>query len=157
MRDEIKKIIPENIDDFCQKQAIERIKGVIDKNFAKKECKKYFTQVYLISCGLGDPELLTVKAYKAMQVVDVVLYDNLITKEILDLVPKSTEKVFVGKEKGDHNKTEEEINEMILFYAKKGLKIARLKSGDPFAIGCGAEEALAMLEAGYQVAVINSI
>lgn len=157
IRDEIKKIIPENIDDFCQKQAVERIKGAIDRNVAKKECKKYFTQVYLIGCGLGDPELLTIKAYRMMQAVDVVLYDNLITKEILDLVPDATTKVFVGKEKGSHNKTQDEINEMILFYAAQGLKVARLKSGDPFVFGRGAEEAIAIIEAGYKVEVINGL
>lgn len=157
VRDEIKKIIPKNIDDFCQKQAIERTKGAIDKDFAKKECKKYFTQVYLIGCGLGNPELLTIKAYKMMQAVDVVLYDNLITKEILDLVPDSTMKIFVGKEKGNHNKTQDEINEMILHYVKQGFKVARLKSGDPFVFGRGAEEAIAMIKAGYKVEIINGL
>lgn len=157
VRDEIKKIIPQNIDEFCQKQAIDRALGKIDKELAKKECKKYFAQVYLIGCSLGDAELLTIKAYKAMQNVDIVLYDNLITAEILELVPDSTEKIYVGKKKGNHNKTQEEINGMIIYYASKGLKVARLKSGDPFIFGRGAEEAIELIEAGYKVEVINGL
>ncbi len=157
VRDEIQRVIPKDINEFCEKQAHERTKGLIDKTFAKKECKRYFTQVYLIGCGLGDPELLTIKAYKAMQVVDVVLYDNLITKEILELLPLHVEKVFVGKEKGRHNKKQEEINELILFYAAQGLKVARLKSGDPYIFGRGAEEAIELTSAGYRVEVINGL
>lgn len=157
VRDEIQRIIPKDINEFCKQQAQERTKGLIDKAFAKMKCKKYFTQIYLIGCGLGDPELLTIKAYKAMQIVDVVLYDNLITQEILDLVPLHVEKVFVGKEKGRHNKTQDEINNLILFYAEQGLKVARLKSGDPYIFGRGAEEAMSLIEKGYRVDVINGL
>ncbi|WP_024955795.1 uroporphyrinogen-III C-methyltransferase [Sulfurospirillum arcachonense] len=157
VRDEIKRIIPEDIDEFCQKQAIQRAIGKIDKTLAKTECKKYFPSIYLIGCGLGDAELLTIKAYKAMQIIDVALYDNLITEEILELLPVHVKKVFVGKQKGAHSKSQEEINELILFYAKQGLKVGRLKSGDPYIFGRGAEEAKELIEEGYKVEVINGL
>ena len=157
VREEIKKVIPKNIDEFCQTQAVQRAIGLINKTKAKQECKKYFTQVYLIGCGLGDAELLTIKAYKAMQVVDIALYDHLITEEILELLPLHVERIFVGKKKGAHSKSQEEINNMILSYSSQGLKIARLKSGDPYIFGRGAEEAKELIEAGYKVEVINGL
>ena len=157
IRDEIKKIIPQNIKNFCDKEALNRANKIINKDKTKLKCKALFTQVYLIGCGLGDADLLTLKAYKAIQNVGVVLYDNLITKEILDLVPKETKKVFVGKKKGNHNKTQEEINELILMYATKGLSVARLKSGDPYIFGRGAEEAKMLIDEGYKIEVINGL
>lgn len=156
-RDEIQRVIPYNISEFCEQQARERTKGLIDKKFAKIACKKYFTQIYLIGCGLGDPELLSIKAFKTMQIVDVLLYDNLITQEILELAPAHVKRVFVGKKKGNHNKTQDEINELILHYAQQGFKVARLKSGDPYIFGRGAEEAISLIEKGYRVEVINGL
>ena len=157
LRDEIKKIVPNGIEEFCNNQAKKRKEGIINKEQSKLTCKGLFTQVYLIGCGLGDADLLTIKAYKAMQKVDVVLYDHLITQEILDLVPNKTKRVFVGKQKGNHNKTQEEINELILKYTKQGLIVARLKSGDPFIFGRGAEEAQYLMQEGYKVEAINGI
>ncbi len=138
-------------------QAIQRAVGHIDKTKAKIACKKQFSQLYLIGCGLGDTELLTIKAYKAMQVVDIALYDHLITDEILELLPPHVKRVFVGKKKGAHSKSQEEINELILSYVKQGFKVARLKSGDPYIFGRGAEEAKEIIENGYRVEVINGL
>jgi uroporphyrin-III C-methyltransferase len=157
VRDEIKKIIPKDIETICSKQAFDRAKGSIDKVKAKQITKNSFTQIYLIGCGLGDAELLTLKAYKVMQKVDVALYDHLITDEILELLPLHVKRVFVGKQKGFHSKNQEEINELILSYAKQGLKVARLKSGDPYIFGRGAEEAVELIENGYRVEVINGL
>jgi uroporphyrin-III C-methyltransferase len=157
VRDEINRMIPKDINDFCERQANERVKGSIDRVKAKIQCKQYFSQVYLIGCGLGDPELLTIKAYRAMQIVDIALYDQLITDEILSLLPSHVTRIFVGKKKGNHNKSQEEINELILFYAAQGLKVARLKSGDPYIFGRGAEEAIELISAGYRVEVINGL
>jgi len=151
VRDEIKKIIPKDVEDICLDKAYKRANGIINKT------EKIFPQVYLIGCGLGDAELLTLKAYKAMQVVDVALYDHLITDEILELLPLHVNRVFVGKRKGAHSKKQEEINELILSYAKQGLKVARLKSGDPYIFGRGAEEAIELIKDGYKVEVINGL
>lgn len=157
VREEIKRVIPKNINEFCKAQAKQRAVGFIDKIKAKQECKKYFTSVYLIGCGLGDAELLTIKAYRAMQNIDVALYDNLITKEILELLPLHVKKIYVGKKSSNHHKTQEEINALIIEYAKQGLKVARLKSGDPYIFGRGAEEAMQIIKAGYKVEVINGL
>ncbi len=153
VRNEIEKNIPKEIENFCETQAVERALGIINK----ADTKNHFTSVYLIGCGLGDAELLTIKAYKAMQKVDVALYDQLITDEILELLPLHVERVFVGKQKGAHSKNQEEINKLILSYAQKGLKVARLKSGDPYIFGRGAEEAMELIEEGYKVEVINGL
>lgn len=114
-------------------------------------------QVFLVGCGLGDVELLTLKAYKIIQSVDVVLYDYLISDEIMDIVPKTTQKVFVGKKKDFHSKTQKEINKLILHYAHQGFSVARLKSGDPFVFGRGAEEMEDLIRANIKVEVIPGI
>ncbi|WP_309497654.1 uroporphyrinogen-III C-methyltransferase [Sulfurovum sp.] len=114
-------------------------------------------KAYLVGCGLGDPELLTIKAYQIIKDVDVVLYDHLISDEIMAIVPKGTKKVFVGKEKGFHSKPQEEINKLIRKYIKKGYSVARLKSGDPFIFGRGAEELLYLTQKGVKTEVIPGI
>jgi len=114
-------------------------------------------KVYLVGCGLGDVELLTIRAYNTIQKVDVILYDYLISQEIIDVIPKYTEKVFVGKKKGHHSLSQEEINEIILKYALKGKSVARLKSGDPFVFGRGSEELYDMVKYGIKTEVIPGI
>ncbi len=113
--------------------------------------------VTLIGCGLGDPDLLTLRAYKAIQSADVILYDHLITDEILWLIPNKTKRIYVGKQKKCHSMTQDEINDLLIDYARQGLHVARLKSGDPYIFGRGAEEALALTEQGYRVDVINGL
>ncbi|PHS34327.1 MAG: uroporphyrinogen-III C-methyltransferase [Sulfurovum sp.] len=115
------------------------------------------SQVFLIGCGLGDVELLTIKAYNCIQNVDVVLFDYLISKEIMQIVPPNTVKIYVGKEKDNHSKPQEEINELILQYVQKGFTVARLKSGDPFIFGRGAEELLYLTQEGIKTEVIPGI
>ena len=115
------------------------------------------SKVYLVGCGTGDVDLLTMKAYKVIQNVDVVFVDHLIAQEIKDIIPPTTEQIFVGKQKGFHSVKQEEINAQLKEYANKGLKIARLKSGDPYIFGRGSEEALSMVEAGISVEVIPGI
>ncbi|MBU1668648.1 uroporphyrinogen-III C-methyltransferase [bacterium] len=115
------------------------------------------SQVYLVGCGIGDPELLTLKAYKIIQHVDVVLYDHLISDEIMQLVPPKCTQVFVGKQKGFHSMKQEEINALIIKYASQGLTVARLKSGDPFVFGRGAEELQSLIEEGIKTEVIPGI
>lgn len=114
-------------------------------------------KVYLVGCGLGDVELLTIKAYNTIQKVDVILYDYLISQEILDIIPQYTKKVFVGKKKGHHSLSQEEINKIILKYAKQGKSVARLKSGDPFVFGRGSEELYDMVKYGIKTEVIPGI
>jgi uroporphyrin-III C-methyltransferase len=115
------------------------------------------SNIYLVGCGLGSIDLLTIRAYKIIQNVDVLLYDHLISDEILSIIPDSSKKVFVGKQKGFHSKSQDEINGLILEYAKDGYTVARLKSGDPYIYGRGAEEAIYLIENGFSVEVVAGI
>ena len=99
-------------------------------------------KVYLVGAGPGDPELLTVKAYKILKNADVILYDRLINPQILDIAKPDCRLVYVGKEDGKHTKTQEEINDLLLFYARHYHTVVRLKGGDPFVFGRGGEEAI---------------
>jgi len=156
-RDECEKLIPEDISAYLKEKQRQRDEGIINIKTTKKELKKQNAIVYLVGCGLGDAELLTIKAYKVIQNVDVVLHDHLISDEIMQLVPKKTKKIYVGKQKDYHSQSQEEINALIIKYAKKGLRVARLKSGDPFVFGRGTEELKELLSLGIKTEVITGI
>jgi uroporphyrin-III C-methyltransferase len=100
---------------------------------------------------------LTIKAYRIIQEADVVFIDHLISDEIQQIIPESTMKISVGKRKGHHSVKQEKINEMLVDYASKGLTVARLKAGDPYIFGRGAEEAQALAEEGIRVDVIPGV
>jgi uroporphyrin-III C-methyltransferase len=121
------------------------------------EEKKLLGRVTLVGCGTGDVDLLTLKAYKSIQNADVVFIDHLISDEIIEIIPKDTMKISVGKQKGAHSVKQERINEMLIEYASKGLEVARLKAGDPYIFGRGAEEAQALIEHNIRVDVIPGI
>lgn len=156
-RDLCEALIPQDISAWLETQQKERIKGLINPDQARHELKKMTAKVYLVGCGVGDVELLTLKAYRIIQSVDVVLYDHLISKEIMALVPATTQKIYVGKQKSAHSMSQDTINGLLVDYAARGLKIARLKSGDPFVFGRGAEELQTLVMEGIQAEVIPGI
>jgi uroporphyrin-III C-methyltransferase len=94
----------------------------------------------LVGAGPGDPDLLTIKGAKALAEADVVLYDALINTQLLEYVPKAVLKIFVGKRKGNHSYSQDEINNLIVEYAFSHGHVVRLKGGDPFIFGRGTEE-----------------
>lgn len=97
--------------------------------------------VYITGAGPGDPGLVTLKTYGLLQkIADVVVYDRLISDEILALIPDSIEKIYAGKSCRTHHMTQDEINECLVEQAKSGKVVVRLKGGDPFIFGRGAEE-----------------
>ena len=98
------------------------------------------TTVWLVGTGPGDPGLLTLRAYQLMQSADVVLYDRLVSNEILNLVRREATMVYVGKRSGFHTRTQEEIHELLSAFASAGATILRLKGGDPLVFGRGGEE-----------------
>lgn len=94
----------------------------------------------LVGAGPGDPDLLTIKGAKALAEADVVLYDALINTQILEYAPKAAAKIFVGKRKGNHSFSQDEINDLIVKYTLSHGHVVRLKGGDPFIFGRGTEE-----------------
>jgi len=113
--------------------------------------------VWLVGAGPGDPELLTLKALKVLQAADVVVHDGLVSDEILDLAPASAQRISVAKRKSRHSYAQDEINRMLVAFAQEGLKVVRLKGGDPFIFGRGGEELEACREAGVDCFVVPGV
>lgn len=114
-------------------------------------------RVVLVGAGPGDPELLTIKALKALQAAEVVVHDGLVSDEILDLAPGSARRISVAKRKSRHSYSQDEINRMLVAFALDGLSVVRLKGGDPFIFGRGGEELEACREAGVDCMVIPGV
>ena len=119
--------------------------------------KRLAGKVYLVGAGPGDPGLITAKGAQCILQADVVVYDHLVNPCLLELAPRSAELIYAGKSAGSHTKEQPEINQLLIDKARGGKIVTRLKGGDPFVFGRGAEEALALAEAGIAYEVVPGI
>ena len=124
---------------------------------AEQASSKAETRAFIVGAGPGDPELLTVKAHRLLQEADAVIYDRLVSPQILDLIPAGATRIFAGKASRKHFMPQQEINELLLSLARSGRTVVRLKGGDPFVFGRGSEEAMYLVENGVSFEVVPGI
>jgi uroporphyrin-III C-methyltransferase len=113
--------------------------------------------VYLVGAGPGDPKLITARGLELLRRADVVVYDRLVSPALLDEVSPHAERVYAGKPPGGHCMSQEGINDLLVYEARLGKTVVRLKGGDPFVFGRGTEEALACIEADVPVEVVPGV
>ncbi|MCP3690096.1 MAG: uroporphyrinogen-III C-methyltransferase [Gammaproteobacteria bacterium] len=141
---------------FCGR--LEDARDLLEKLIKQAQAvPEYQGEVYLVGAGPGDPDLLTFKALRLMQKCDVVVYDRLVSKPVLELVRRDAEKIYAGKASSDHSLSQENINQLLVRLAREGKCVLRLKGGDPFVFGRGGEEISELIDEHIDFQVVPGI
>lgn len=152
-------------EDVLQGPIVERIlagqeaaaRAALDHLLSDKTAPQQHGEVYLVGGGPGDPDLLTFRALRLMQQCDVCVYDKLVSAEVLELVRRDAERIYVGKSRDQHTLAQEEINQLLARLALAGKRVLRLKGGDPFIFGRGGEEIETLMQQGVPFQVVPGI
>lgn len=136
---------------------IDKAKKALDESLKENKFLEKTGEVYLVGAGPGDPELLSFKALRLMQKADIVIYDRLVSRPIMNLIRQDTEKIYVGKQRADHAMPQENINQLLARLALEGKKVLRLKGGDPFIFGRGGEEIESLIKDDIPFQIVPGI